>query len=251
MTTKIIQLKPVTGESSEIAICPVNNTSNTCSYNSQVSFVLPRAIQEQPQCCGYVELYIYPAPPESRVIISINDMELSYQQCPIIQSDGSSVGVVKMLTDEGPMFFSPYTIPPRLTIFDPTTQISTSGYRASAKVVCYPKKNCDKLDNREQKITLYAVGPCTKNKTTGSIICPDGYCVSRVLSQDPRSGGLSPESSQSHVHCPCTPKKYVDCSKRCHANSTCVIENNKPGLIQYGTCSGCSKIGCVFTGAGI
>lgn len=233
MTTKIIPLK----------------VREFDKQSSMMAFTLPSIMQQQ--CCGYVELYISPAPPQSKVTLNINDLALGYQQCPTLQSDGSSMGIVKMLTDEGPMFFSPDTIV-SLQIFDPTTQIVTSGYRVSAKVVCYPEKNCDKLYNIEHPITLYTSGPCTKNKTTGAIICPDGYCVSRVFSANEGMKGVNDPSKQPHVTCPCAPEKFVDCSKRCHANSTCVIgENKEPGVIQYGTCSGCSKIGCVFTGAGI
>lgn len=215
--------------------------------SSPVSFSLPSTIKQQ--CCGYLELYIYPAPPQSNVLLNINDLVLSYMHCPTLQSDGSSVGVVKMLNDEGPMFFSPDT-QVFLQIFDPTTQISTSGYSVSAKVVCYPKNNCDKLYDVEHPITLYENQPCVKNKTTGALSCPNGYCVSRVFSANEGLKEENDPNKQTRVSCPCTPYKFVDCSKRCSTDSTCVVSENKPGVIQYGTCSGCSKIGCVLAGVG-
>lgn len=248
MTTKIIQLYTINDKTNTHAIC--NQNSTTCIDSTTVGFNLPVTIQKQ--CCGYVELYISPAPPLSRVILTINDLELPYQQCPVLHSDGTSVGVVKMLTTNGPLFFSPSTIV-SLKIYDPTTQISLSGYSVSAKVVCYQEKNCDALYEIEHPITIYeSGGPCSKNNTTGNISCPDGYCITKNFSAKTGIQNENDPSKYPKVSCPCTQKKYTNCSDRCHTNSTCIISTpTKPGMVQYGTCSGCSKIGCVNISAGI
>jgi hypothetical protein len=231
------------------AVCPQNASSPTCTDRSRlptVYFSLPAVVGGQ--CCGYEELYISPSPPYSQVTLHVNDLALEYQQCPVLHGDGSSVGVVKLATNDGPLFFDPSRSVVFLGIADPTMQISVSGYSVSAKIVCHPQGACENLYSTDYSITSYAVPPCTRNKTTGASSCPDGYCVSRVF--NPVSGIKADQydgdpSKRPHITCPCAPGRFPSCSQRCGANSTCVVSKQaERGTVEDGTCSGCPNVAC-------